>query len=78
MGKERLFYSFGVTTYLFRRNTRAAKKKEERTRERTSERERERLVVFSYIYLLVVFIPPREKERIAPFFGRKKASFGRA
>ena len=81
---KRVLYSLGVTTYLFRRKTLCLRKEEERRKksERTSfERERERSVVFSYIYLFVVyslFLLERKREFLPLLSGRKKASFGRA
>lgn len=74
---KRVLYSLGVTTYLFRRKTLCLRKEEERRKksERTSfERERARSVVFSYIYLFVVyslFLLERKREFL-PLLWEKK------
>jgi len=75
---KRVLYSLGVTTYLFRRKTRAfakKKKEERRAKERVLRgRESVRWSFHTFIYYCSVFIiPPREKERISsPSFREKK------
>ena len=77
---KRVLYSLGVTTYLFRGKT-LCRKEERRANARKNERERERAFGGLFIYLFIRSIHHsslRERENFFPFFGRKKASFGRA
>ena len=78
LGKEREFlYSLGVTTYLFRRKTRAfakKKKEERRAKERVLRgRESVRWSFHTFIYYCSIhYSSSRERENFFPFFQGEK------
>jgi len=80
--KESFIFFRGDDIFIQTKDARLRKEERRKKSERTlSERERERSVVFSYIYLFVVyslFLLERKREFLPLLSGRKKASFGRA